>query len=85
MQQTETKENKRKFGQPVSNTLPTLKRNDSIGLSTLSKSALQIKPGDLVLGKSIGSGSCGDVYLATWQGTLVAVKKIFHSLLHARV
>lgn len=32
--------------------------------------------------QTIGSGSCGEVYKATWLGLQVAVKKVFRSLIH---
>lgn len=32
--------------------------------------------------QTIGSGSCGEVYKATWLGLNVAVKKVFRSLIH---
>lgn len=32
--------------------------------------------------QTIGSGSCGEVYKATWLGLTVAVKKVFRSLIH---
>jgi tRNA A-37 threonylcarbamoyl transferase component Bud32 len=41
----------------------------------------EIKVTDLELGKRIGKGSFGEVYLGRWRGTVVAIKKLpFHSL-----
>eukprot|EP01130_Rhizamoeba_saxonica_P013825 TRINITY_DN5942_c0_g1_i1.p1 TRINITY_DN5942_c0_g1~~TRINITY_DN5942_c0_g1_i1.p1 ORF type:complete len:739 (+),score=139.65 TRINITY_DN5942_c0_g1_i1:112-2217(+) len=42
-----------------------------------------INPKEIYISQRIGKGTCGIVHLATWNGTHVAVKKIFRSLLHA--
>lgn len=57
--------------------LPTesaLKRSDTMTPSIDTK--------QLRIIEVIGSGSCGEVYKATWLGLTVAVKKVFRSLIH---
>ena len=49
---------------------------------TSSPSAVLIGSNELTYIKTIGTGSCGEVYEANWKGTRVAVKKIFRTLLH---
>jgi hypothetical protein len=54
------------------------------GTSFCRLPALQrLAPHDLREIRVLGSGSCGEVVLADWNGTLVAVKKIYKSLLHS--
>ncbi len=49
---------------------------------TSTGSALLINPSELEIVKTVGVGSCGEVFEAMWRGTKVAVKKIFRTLLH---
>jgi hypothetical protein len=41
-----------------------------------------IDPTQLQITGVLGTGSCGQVFKATWLGTTVAVKRIFRSLIH---
>src|SRR5690606_28659136 len=47
-----------------------------------TNSAPRIDPSTLLILNRISSGSCGEVFKASWLGTNVAVKRIFRSLLH---
>lgn len=49
---------------------------------TVANSTVLINPKELEFIKTIGVGSCGEVFEANWRGTRVAVKKIFRTLLH---
>ena len=49
---------------------------------TSSPSTVLISSNELTYIRTIGSGSCGEVYEADYKGTRVAVKKIYRSLLH---
>jgi serine/threonine protein kinase len=44
--------------------------------------ALSMKISEMTLLKTLGTGSCGQVLLYSWKGTMVAVKRIFRTLLH---
>ncbi len=58
-----------------------LSRDDSL----LSGDTVKISSRDLLIKKRIGFGSCGEVMLAEWHQTPVAVKRIFRTLLHEDV
>jgi hypothetical protein len=45
-------------------------------------SGVLIPAAELEFVRTIGVGSCGEVYEANWKGTRVACKKIFRTLLH---
>ena len=47
-----------------------------------TKEGVLINTKDLRIKRTIGTGTCGEVYEADWRGTRVAVKKIFRTLLH---
>jgi len=47
--------------------------------NTYTKSGVKITPDELQFVRTVGTGSCGEVFEALWKGTRVAVKKVFKS------